>query len=282
VAVDNERLLDGVIVLEPKEPANSGIEFSSRRFDFQGLFRTAILAWLSGCEKRFGMANSREMAHLFYTHKIKQDSDCIHLVDFYLKIVEAAGAKELNVEFTLPSIPETVNVVNKLLKNHKIKSGQYVVFVPGSAHIDKCWPAERFASLANKISSKFKLPIIAVGTNSDKIRIEEISKMANVHIINFAGQTSLKELVELLRTAKLVISNDTGPGHIASALGVPLVMMYSWSNPARIAPYGRPECMIARDPYNRGMEIKSTNPKHRITNITVDEAFQKTCEQLTV
>jgi len=57
-------------------------------------------------------------------------------------------------------------------------------------------------------------------------------------------------------------------------------MMYSWSNPARIAPYGRPECMIAREPYGRGLKIKSKNPKHSVKTITVDEVFKKAREQL--
>jgi len=57
-------------------------------------------------------------------------------------------------------------------------------------------------------------------------------------------------------------------------------MIYSWSNPARISPYGRPECMIARQPYGRGLKIKSKNPEHSVTTITVDEVFQKAHEQL--
>jgi len=63
-------------------------------FDFQGLFRTASLAWLSGCKKRFGMANAREFATIFYTHKIPQNIECIHMVDYYLKIIQAAGASD--------------------------------------------------------------------------------------------------------------------------------------------------------------------------------------------
>ena len=161
-----------------------------------------------------------------------------------------------------------------------IDSGKFVVFVPGSAHKTKCWPPERFAELADKITSQFKLPIIAVGANSEKPLVEKIANLAKSHVINFAGRTSLKELVELLRSARLVVSNDTGPGHIAAALGTPLVMMYSWSNPARIAPYGRPQCMVAREPYSRGLKIKSTNPKHNVSNITVDEVFKKVKEQL--
>lgn len=249
-------------------------------FDFQCLLRTACLAWLSGCKKRYGIANSRELAHLFYTDKIEHNSDCIHLVDLYLKMVKTAGAKELEVKFEIPSRQADVDAVKKLLRSYNIEPGKYIVFIPGSAHEDKCWPAERFAKLADRIASQYNYPIIAVGAYSERNKAEEINSLAKTQIISFAGHTSLKELVELLRLAKLVVSNDTGPGHIASALGVPLVMMYSWSNPARIAPYGRPECMVARDPYTRGHGIKSTNPKYSITNITVEEVFQKAIEQL--
>ena len=98
--------------------------------------------------------------------------------------------------------------------------------------------------------------------------------------LHYAVVAHNKELVELLRAARLVVSNDTGPGHIAAALGTPLVMMYSWSNPERIAPYGRSECMVAREPYSRGFEIKSIDAKHSIKNITIDEVYQKACEQL--
>ncbi|MBN2590829.1 MAG: lipopolysaccharide heptosyltransferase II [Sedimentisphaerales bacterium] len=249
-------------------------------FDFQGLFRTAFMSWLSGSKKRYGIANAREMAHLFYTDKIEHNLDCIHLVDLYLKMVQAAGAKNEKAEFVIPSNQTDVDSVKKLLKNHNIEPNKYIVFIPGSAQESKCWPAERFAQLADKFSAQYNYPIIAIGSKSEKSKAQEIITLAKTEIINLAGQTSLKELVELLRMAKLVVSNDTGPGHIASALGMPLVIMYSWSNPARIAPYGRDECMVARDPYSRGMEIKSNNPNHSITNITVEEVFQKASEQL--
>ena len=256
-------------------------------FDFQGLFRTAILTRATGSKKVYGMSESREMAHLFYTHQVEHDFDNIHLVDFYLKMVKAAiescgmpAPAQAGVQFELPSSPADADSVNRILANLDIQSGEYIVFVPGSAHVDKCWPAERFAALADRLSSEFELPIIAVGTNSQTALIEKIHNAAKTHIASLAGRTSLKELVELLRAARLVVSNDTGPGHIASALGSPLVMMYSWSNPARIAPYGRPECMIAREPYGRGLKIKSTNPKHSVKTITVDEVFQKVQQQL--
>ncbi|NQT01323.1 MAG: glycosyltransferase family 9 protein, partial [Planctomycetes bacterium] len=182
--------------------------------DFQGLFRTASLAWLSGCKKRFGIAGAREFAHFFYTHKIKHTKDCIHLVDYYLKIIKAAGASELDVQFVLPQHPEAADSVRRLLDRHDIAPDNYVVLIPGSAHDDKRWPVERFAELAERISSQFGLPVVATGDAGEAALIENLKDLSKVPVANFAGKTSLSELVVLLKNAKLVVSNDTGPGHI--------------------------------------------------------------------
>jgi lipopolysaccharide heptosyltransferase I len=248
--------------------------------DLQGLFRTASLAWLSGCKKRLGMADARELAHIFYTHKVAQDRDSIHLVDYYLKIAQAAGAFEPDVQFLLPIDPAAADVVNRLLKTKGIEPNNYAVFVPTSAHRDKCWPVERFAALADKISTQFHLSIIATGATSEKSTVERLRNLANVSIANFAGVTSLNELVALLKGARLVVSNDTGPGHIAAALGVPVVLIFGPTNPARVHPYNRPECAVAVEPDGRGFNADSTDPKHDIKAVTLDEVYKKVCEQL--
>ena len=248
--------------------------------DFQGLFRTASLAWLSGCKKLYGMSKARELAPLFYTHKVTQTQDCIHMVDYYLKIIQAAGASDLSVQFVLPHHPEAAEAVGRLLASHGIAQDNYVVLVPGSAQKDKRWPIERFAELAEKISSQYGLSLIAVGTESEAGLIQKLQNLSKVTIENFAGRTSLSELICLLKRSRLVVSNDTGPGHIAAALGTPLVLMFSWSNPARIAPYERSECLVAREPYTRGLKIKSRDPKHNVDTITLDEVYQKVREQL--
>ena len=250
--------------------------------DLQGLFRTASLSWLSGCKKRLGMADAGEFAHIFYTHKVAQDKDCIHLVDYYLKIVREAGASKTDVQFLLPTDPVAVDSVHRLLKTKGIEPNKYAVFVPTSAHSDKCWPIERFAALADKISSQFHLSIIATGAASEKDAVERLKNLASVPIANFAGATSLNELVALLKAARLVVSNDTGPGHIAAALGVPVVLLFGRSNPARVAPYGRSSCVAAVEPDGRGFNADSTDPKHDIKAVTVDEVYQKVCEQIRI
>jgi ADP-heptose:LPS heptosyltransferase len=287
--------------------------------DLQGLFRTAALSRLTGCKKRFGQADAREFAPVFYTDKIVQDKNCIHLVDYYLKIVKAAGASDNEprwVEFILPRNSAVDNSIADLLNGSNINPANYAVFIPGSAHSDKRWPVECFAELAGRISLQFGFSIVAAGTAGEKDIVEQIKKLASVPvpneasqevklrdvpkgsgcrpfgtearpleaasfgITNFAGATDIGELTALLRGARLVVSNDTGPGHIAAALGVPLVMIFGRANPARIAPYKRSHCVAAVEPDGRGFKANSADPKYSVKFITVDEVYQKVCEQL--
>ncbi len=248
--------------------------------DLQGLFRTACLAWLSGCKKRFGMANARELASIFYTHKTEQNQDCIHVVDYYLKVIGDMGVSETKVQFVLPTEAAAADSANRLLISYHIKPDDYAVFVPGSAHKSKCWPAQNFTSLAEKMVSQFGLSVIVVGTGPEKTITERIVSGASVRVADFAGLTSLPELVALFKQARIVVSNDTGPGHIAAALGVPLVMIFGPSNPIRLLPYRRPETLAAVEPFGRGLKLQSSDPAHAIDAITVDEVYQKACEQM--
>ncbi len=248
--------------------------------DLQGLFRTASLAWLSGCKNRFGMTMTRELAHIFYTHKIPQDQDCIHLVDYYLKIIQTAGASRTQVEFVLPVDPAAVDSVNEMLRAHGVDVDNYVVFMPGSVHSDKWWPVERFAVLADRISSQFGLSVVATGTASEKDIVKKLQSLAAVPVADFAGQTSLRELIALLRAAKLVLGNDTGPGHIAAALDTPTVLIFGRSNPVRIAPYRKRNCVAAIEPNGRGVKPNSPDPKYDVKAVTIDCVYQTVCAQM--
>ena len=134
--------------------------------------------------------------------------------------------------------------------------------------------------MADQLHNEYNLHLLAVGTGQERDIIERIRTLASCPFINLAGQTTLNQLVSLLRGACLVVANDTGPGHIAAGLGVPMVMLFSWSNPARIYPYGRPECIAAIEPFNRGTAIKSRDPKHSVLNVPLQVVYEKACEQL--
>jgi heptosyltransferase-1 len=248
--------------------------------DLQGLFRTASLGWLSGCKNRFGPGSKRELSHLFYSKIIKQDKDCIHLVDYYLRFAAAAGAEESKAEFVFPSSSDADKSTKSLLKETDAGQKKYMVLVPGSAHANKCWPVERFAVVADKLADKFSFAVITVGSSSERSLCEVINDKTKVNVINLAGKTDIPALIALLRGARMVISNDTGPGHIAAALQVPIVMIFGRSNPARVHPYGRPQCVAAVEPTGRGFEIDSSNPRYTVTSITVDKVLNKALAQL--
>jgi heptosyltransferase-1 len=247
--------------------------------DLQGLFRTGLLAWFSGCRQRFG-PRWREMAHLFYTTSLPPRCEWVHVVDYYLKLVETMGAGDLRPEFVLPEKPVAAGAAHVLLSQHRIDVNRYAVVIPGSTETSKCWPAERFAGLVDRLTSEHGLAVVATGSKSESPMIERIRSLAKQPPANLASQTPLPELVEVLRRARLVVSNDTGPGHIAGALGRPLVMMFSWSNPLRVGPYGRPQCVVARDISTRGLANRSRNPQHGIYHLTLDEVYAKAVEQL--
>jgi len=249
-------------------------------FDLQGLFRTAFLSWLTGCKKRFGMAKAREMGHLFYTHKVAQDSTCVHMVDYYLRIIRAAGASGADVQFVLPIDPNAVERTREILADNGVKQNNYIVLVPGASRANKRWPTERFAALAEKISSRFGASVVATGSASEWEYVRRLQELADVPIVNLAGRTSLPELAALLAKAGLVVTNDTGPGHIAAALDRPLVMIFGHVNPARLSPYHRENCVAAVQPHNRGLVIRDKNPRYDVRNITLDEVYQLSCEQL--
>jgi heptosyltransferase I len=255
-----------------------------RRFstvlDLQGLLRTASLAWLSGCDRRLGPIWRKECAHYFYTTAVPVQPEWVHVVDYYMRILEEMGVQDRAVEFVLPSRPEAAQAVADLLASHKIEPHRYAVLIPGSAQTSKCWPSERFGALADRLAQNYGLSIVATGSNAEAPMIEAIARQAKTPVVSLAGKTSLPQLVEVMRNAKIVISNDTGPGHIAAALGIPLVMMFSWSNPLRVGPYKRPECIVARDLSKRGLAIKSRDPAHAIANITLEEVYERAVDQL--
>ena len=129
---------------------------------------------------------------------------------------------------------------------------------------------------AEKIGERFGLSIVATGSQGEREYIETIGK----RVVNLAGKTTVRELIPLMRKALLVVSNDTGPGHIAAAMGVPIVMIFGPTNPARVCPYNRPECVVAVEPNGRGMKADSYEPRHDITHITVEQVFKTVCQQI--
>lgn len=203
--------------------------------DLQGLLRSGFCAWITGAPLRVGFANAREAAHLFYTHTVDCSLERDHAVERYLKVAAALGCDTSDVQFPLHFDEADRRHVHNLLP----EMGHFAVLLPGTNWPSKRWPVEYFAALVEPLKKDHGLTCIVAGAPSDAELAAQIPGA-----INLVGKTTLRQTVALLSRAKLVIANDSGPMHIAAALGVPLVTVFGPTNPIRTGPFGRMDAVL--------------------------------------
>lgn len=214
-------------------------ELKAERFDLvidlQGLFRSGLISKATGAPLRIGFKEAREGSTAFYTHSVEGGKD-IHAVDRYLRIPAFLGCNTEDVKFTFP--PGSKSLVHKLPFY-----GDYAVMAPGARGRAKRWPPRRFGRLA----SLLPINILVIGSKGDRMLAEEVVKASRGNAISIAGKTDLKELLEVIRDARFMVSNDTGSMHIAAALGVPVFALFGPTNPARTGPYGSGHTIIRKE-----------------------------------
>lgn len=204
--------------------------------DLQGLFRSALVAYWSAAPVRIGFKDAREGAPFFYNRKVDY-GDAVHAVDRNLKIAEALGLETSPVEFNLGVNVEAAERVKALLSECGI-NGDYIVVNPGARWESKLWPAERFGIVAGQISANTGLPVVVTGAASEAGIAETVCNASGNMAVSLAGKTGLKELAAVLAGARTVITNDSGPMHIAAAAGTQVVAVFGSTDPNKTGPYG--------------------------------------------
>ncbi|MCG6553868.1 MAG: glycosyltransferase family 9 protein [Candidatus Magnetominusculus sp. LBB02] len=204
--------------------------------DLQGLFRSGVITALSRCHTRIGFKEAREGSPLFYSHTVEGGMD-VHAVDRYMKIAGFAGASATEIEF--PLLYEEID--EDWAK--ELKKGRYVVMAPGAAWVTKRWAARNFGLLA----ARFSIPTVVVGASGDYMLGQQVVESSSGMAINAAGKTTLKGLASLIRDARFMVTNDTGPMHIGAAAGIPVFAIFGPTDPKRTGPYGGGHAVIARD-----------------------------------
>lgn len=204
--------------------------------DLQGLFRSGWFAWQSGAPVRIGFANAREFATLFYTHRV-ESSWADHAIERYLCVARALGCGEQPLEFKFAVDDQDRAAAGVLLPNRP-----FAVLVPGANWETKQWPAERFAAIVEPLRERFGFESVVVGSAADGPLAARIDGA-----IDLTGRTNLRQLVAVLERASLVIAGDTGPMHIAAALGRPLVALYGPTDAVLTGPFRRLDTVVQLD-----------------------------------
>ncbi len=205
--------------------------------DLQGLFKSAVLAAISGCDKRIGYCEMREGSGLI-SKAICGSHSQDHVIERYLDVARYLGADVREITFPLPDLTqETVTVAKKI--RVKGLTGEYIVMVPGARWQTKEWPVEHYAALARMITAD-GYNIVLAGGADDVPKGRKITELAGnlPRLVDLTGQTSLRELAALIKGCKLYISADTGPLHFAAALKKPLIALYGPTKADRTGPYG--------------------------------------------
>ncbi|MDR0579110.1 MAG: glycosyltransferase family 9 protein, partial [Campylobacteraceae bacterium] len=208
--------------------------------DMQGLFKSAVLAAISGCKTRIGYCEMRELSFLA-SKPICGENKNAHVIERYLDVVRFLGAKVKTIEFPMPNLSNEEESIKEKLKTVE---GRYVVFAVGARWRTKEWILEHFARLAQMIA-KDGFFIVLVGGESEKAKGEVIRIEAKSEkIIDLTGKTTLKELAVLIKHCAFFVSADTGPLHLATAFKKPLAALYGPTLPARTGPYANKNALV--------------------------------------
>jgi len=198
--------------------------------DLQGLLRSGLIAFSTPTTLKVGFKDAREGSSFFYDKKIPVNGT-LHAVDKCLEAARAIGVAVKKVTFPVYSGRDARERVGELLGEIK----NYIVLIPSARWVTKRWPAENFASLISKIS----MPCVIAGSKADKKITQKIRDLSSGNtVIDLCGRTDLKELTALIEGARAVVTNDSGPMHIAAALDKPTIAIFGPTDPVKTGPYG--------------------------------------------
>ncbi|MEP6934790.1 MAG: glycosyltransferase family 9 protein [Nitrospirota bacterium] len=208
--------------------------------DLQGLFRSAAIGWLSGSPLLVGFTNGREGSPWFYSRRVPVPQLDMHAVDRYLLVAKAVGAVESGAPEFRFRIPHTdYDEIDRLLTRSGVTPGTSWVAMNVSARWPtKRWPAASFAEVADRLQQEGCGAVVLIGGSDERAEVIAVSGTMKTPAIDLAGATTVGLLPALLSRASLLITNDSGPMHIAAAVGTPVVALFGPTSAARTGPYG--------------------------------------------
>jgi lipopolysaccharide heptosyltransferase II len=208
--------------------------------DLQGLFRSAAIGWLGGSPLLVGFENGREGSPWFYSRRVPVPQSEMHAVDRYLLAAMAVGAAESDTpEFRFRIPPTDYDEVDRLLIRSGVTPGTSWVAMNVSARWPtKRWPAASFAEVGDRLRQEGYGAVVMIGGPNERVEVAAVSGMMKTPAIDLAGATTVGLLPALLSKASLLITNDSGPMHVAAAVGTPVVALFGPTSAVRTGPYG--------------------------------------------
>lgn len=259
-------------------------ELRAARYDvaleLQGLWKSAAWARLSGAAvvgyaRRF----RREPASALLLGERRALPDGLpHVIDKNLALLQALGVSAVGArEFPLPPLEEAAARIERELA--ALRLGPFVLLNPGGGWPGKLWPAESFGELARRLAARGLPSLVAWGPGEEALAARVVAASGGAARASFA--TTLLELTALARRARVVVSADTGPLHLACAVGAPVVGLFGPTDPARNGPFSPADVVVRRVPACAPCHRRAC-PTHAgvMAGIAVDEVGEAVAERL--
>lgn len=207
-------------------------------FDLQGLARTAVMTAATGSPKRIGMETARELSWLACHDLIPETTKSVPAHARMWRVAEILGMGHSRRETIIPIGARDYEVVQKKLAPLK---SPFIAIHAGAQWVTKRWPVENFASVATQAMLMHNVSVVILGGPDEKPLAHQLERQIRNQrsagqILDLTGQTTLKQLAAVLKQSELLISNDSGPMHLAAGLGVPLVGVFTSTNAERSGP----------------------------------------------
>jgi heptosyltransferase I len=278
------RLLEGnpdlteVIALNRSSPASTaGVVRHLRAnkyscaVDFQALYKSALISFGSAAPRRIGFQSSyaREgLAALLYTERYNPSGP--HKVDHNLTLVQAAGAKKTAPRFPLAIYPQDEQEAAGALSAAGL--GEYFVLNPGGGWRSKCWPAERYGELHKKLAERHGWRGVVTFGPGEEALAQQLSTAAG-QPAPVPMTPGFGPLLAVLRRANFIVSADTGPLHLAAALGTRAVGLYGPTDPARNGPYSSGDVIVRNSHFSETTYNRGASHSRAMLSITVEQVL---------
>jgi lipopolysaccharide heptosyltransferase I len=249
--------------------------------DLQGLIKSAAFARLSGATRVLGFVRSQlrePSAGWLYGERVAGPAGG-HVVAKNLAMLPALGVPSAGITFPWLPLRSTASVT---VKAHPAiaRAGGYALLNPGAAWENKRWPPARFGALAALLGERRGLPSVITWGPGERARADQVVDAAGGHAVA-SPPTALPDLLDLARHARLVVSGDTGPLHLAAAVGAPIVGLFGPTRPERNGPWRADDISVSRAAtcvcFHKRRCLRG---RACIDDITVDEVFEACARRL--
>jgi heptosyltransferase I len=239
--------------------------------DLQGLLRSGVMTQATGAPRRLGLSSAREGATWFYTDALAvPEPHEMHAVDRYWLVAEALGAGDQPKRFHVP-IAETARTW--ALEQLRGCPRPWLAVGVGSRWLTKRWPPQHFAALTQRALQRFGGTAVFVGGGEETA----LAQTARHHLLgsvrDLTGRTSLPQLAAVLEQADVMLANDTGPLHLAVALGRPAVAPYTCTKVRRTGPYHAAGGAVEAQVWCQGSYLKRCARLECMTELTPDRLW---------